>query len=80
MTYKISVLKMVLAVFTGVQFFPLLSITKPNADWWAFWQQSIGLDIQRHFLEPAKQVTDLELFLKSCFTSTQCQCPGLPFH
>ena len=80
MTCKISVLKMGHAEFPGVQFLPLLSITKPTADWWVFWQQSIGLDIQRHFLEPAKQVTDLELFLKSCFTSTQCQRPRLPFH
>lgn len=80
MTCKISVSIMVHAEFPGVQFLPLLNITKPTADWWVFWQQSIGLDIQRHFLEPAKQVTDLELFLKSCFTSTQCQRTGLSFH
>lgn len=54
MTYKNSVLNMVPAVFPGVQFLPLLSITKPTADWWAFWQQSIGLDIQRHFFRASK--------------------------
>lgn len=63
-TCRISVSKMIPAGFSEAHFFStFLFRTKHTADLWVFWQQSIELDIL-----PTKKVTELELFLKSCFT------------
>lgn len=75
---KTSVLKMVPAEFPGVHFLPLLSINQTHC-------RLVGV------LAPKYRIRHSETFLRAskashrswllpCFTSRQCQCPGLPFH